>query len=98
MTVPGRSHTHPETLLGIQLWLRSVRATRNPLLLFRFPVSFLLRFAAHKFLGLLFQEPPRNTRSQGDGQALGTDQIYRPERSLGASAMCSHGQRALSMH
>jgi hypothetical protein len=36
--------------------------TRNPLLLFLFVGSFLLRLAERMFLGLLFQEPPRNTR------------------------------------
>ena len=41
-----------------------MRATRKPTLLFRLPVVFLLRFAARRFLGLLFQEPPRKTRSR----------------------------------
>lgn len=45
-----------------------VLARRNPLLLFRLPVVFLLRLADRKFCGLLFQEPPRRTRS-GTGQA-----------------------------
>ncbi len=39
------------------------------MLLFRFSASFLLRLAEPRFLGLLFQEPPRNTRRQGTGQA-----------------------------
>ena len=40
----------------------SVRAIRNPALPLRFPVPFLTRLAARRFLGLSFQEPPRNTR------------------------------------
>jgi hypothetical protein len=36
--------------------------TRKPMLLFLFSGSFLLRLADRQFLGLLFQEPPRNTR------------------------------------
>ena len=39
-----------------------VLATRKPALLFRFSVLFLLRLAARRFRGLLFQEPPRKTR------------------------------------
>ena len=38
------------------------RATRKPILLFRLFGLFLLRLAERKFLGLLFQEPPRRTR------------------------------------
>ena len=50
--------------------VKGVRAMRNPLLLFRFVVLFLLRLAARRFLGLLFQEPPRKTRLvQRAGQA-----------------------------
>ena len=37
-------------------------ARRNPRLLFRLSVLFLLRFADRRFVGLLFQEPPRTTR------------------------------------
>ena len=37
---------------------------RNPLLLFRFAVLFLLRLAERRLFGLLFQEPPRNTRER----------------------------------
>ena len=37
-------------------------ARRKPRLLFRVSVVFLLRFAERRFLGLLFQEPPRITR------------------------------------
>jgi hypothetical protein len=40
----------------------SVLPTRKPKLLFRLSVVFLLRFAARRFRGLLFQEPPRTTR------------------------------------
>lgn len=46
---------------GSGFW--GVLATRNPLLLFRLSVVFLLRFAERRFLGLLFQDPPRRTRS-----------------------------------
>jgi hypothetical protein len=38
-------------------------AQRKPTLSFRLPGSFLLRVAARTFLALLFQEPPRRTRS-----------------------------------
>jgi hypothetical protein len=39
-------------------------------LLLRLSGSFLLRFAERRFLGLLFQEPPRLTRlREGTGQA-----------------------------
>ncbi len=63
-------------------------ATRKPLLLFRFPVSFLLRIAERRFLGLLSQEPPRRTRlRQGDDQASERYRTIRPERSHGADAM-----------
>ena len=42
--------------------LRSTSRThRKPMLLFRFSGSFLFRFDARTFLGLLFQDPPRNT-------------------------------------
>jgi hypothetical protein len=34
--------------------------TRNPILLFELPGSFLFRFADRQFLGLLFHEPPRS--------------------------------------
>ena len=37
-------------------------AKRNPWLLLRFERVFLLRLAERRFLGLLFQEPPRITR------------------------------------
>lgn len=37
-------------------------ARRKPRLLFRLSGLFLLRLAARKFAGLLFQEPPRITR------------------------------------
>jgi len=41
------------------------------MLLFRFSVVFLLRLAARRFLGLLFQERPRRTRRQGTVRASG---------------------------
>lgn len=37
-------------------------AQRKPRLSFRFAGSFLFRFAERRFLGSLFQEPPRITR------------------------------------
>ena len=40
-------------------------ASRKPLLSLRLSVSFLLRFDARRFAGLLFQEPPRITRRTG---------------------------------
>ena len=40
----------------------NVLAKRKPILLFRLSELFLLRFAERRFLGLLFQEPPRKTR------------------------------------
>ena len=36
--------------------------TRNPLLLLRLSGLLLLRLADRQFVGLLFHEPPRNTR------------------------------------
>ena len=38
------------------------RTTRNPTLLLRLSGVLLLRYADRKFVGLLFHEPPRNTR------------------------------------
>jgi hypothetical protein len=43
--------------------VRATTTTRKPLLLLRLSGVFLLRFAERQFLGLLFQEPPRNTRA-----------------------------------
>ena len=97
MTAPGRLRAHPAAPWGRRLRRRSVRATRNPLL-FRLPVVFLLRFAERRFLALLFQEPPRSTRRQGDGQAPGTGRTTRPERWHGAGAECSHGRRGRPTH
>ena len=54
---------------------------RKPRLLLRFPVSFLLRLAERRFLGLLFQEPPRATRRQGDGQGS-RDGSNQPPRKI----------------
>ncbi len=42
----------------------TTHTTRKPLLLLRFVGVFLFRFAARQFLALLFQDPPRNTRSE----------------------------------
>ena len=42
--------------------VESGRTQRKPLLLFLLFGLFLLRFAARRFLLLLFQEPPRSTR------------------------------------
>ena len=70
MTGPGRYHARPQRPWTPRLWPGSVLATRKPLLLFRLPGSFLLRLVERRFLGLLFQEPPRSTRAgQGTGQA-----------------------------
>ena len=56
-------NTLPAPRKAQRLRSRTVLATRKPLLLLRFPVEFLLRFAERTFLGLLFHEPPRNTRA-----------------------------------
>ena len=56
-----------------------VLAKRNPLFLFRLSGWFLLRFAERRFLGLLFQEPPRRTRRQGVDQAPGRAKTRGPE-------------------
>ena len=45
------------------LYAAEARTTRNPMLLFLLSGLFLLRLAARRFLALLFQEPPRRTRS-----------------------------------
>ena len=95
MTVPGRSFARPASPWRPRLPPSSVRAIRKPLLLFRLSVVFLLRFAARRFLGLLFHEPPRNTR-RGDGQAPGRNGSAPPERWPGASAMYRHVRRARS--
>ena len=47
----------PQKLLGSR---SAYPAQRNPILLFRFVGSFLLRFEARVFRGLLFHEPPRS--------------------------------------
>jgi hypothetical protein len=41
-------------------------ATRNPMLLFSFDGSLLLRFEEARLLSLLFQEPPRSPRDEPD--------------------------------
>jgi hypothetical protein len=43
---------------------------RKPLLLFVFVGSLLFRFADRQLTGLLFQEPPRNTRFEPDDDGL----------------------------
>src|SRR5271166_2293288 len=45
---------------------------RKPTLLFVLPGSFLLRFAAVQFTPLLFQLPPRMTRSEPLGRSAAT--------------------------
>ena len=57
----GSGHPDEPSLSSVLAGERT-RATRNPMLLFRLSGSFLLRFAARMFLGLLFQDPPRSTR------------------------------------
>lgn len=44
------------------LQARKCTETRNPILLFRLSGVLLFRFAERQFCGLLFHEPPRNTR------------------------------------
>ena len=41
---------------------QGLRDKRKPILLFRFSELLLLRLAERQFSGLLFHEPPRNTR------------------------------------
>ena len=53
--------------------LRGEQQTRKPLLLFVFVGSFLLRLADRQFLGLLFQDPPRNTRTEPPAYPLEKD-------------------------
>ena len=72
MAVPGRTRAHPVRASPHRLRHRSVLATRNPLLLLRFPVLFLLRLAERRFLGLLFQEPPRKTDTMQPAMASPT--------------------------
>ena len=93
MTVPGRSLALPAPPWERRFPPASVRATRKPMLLFRLPVVFLLRLAARRFSGWLFQEPPRNTRSRDD-QASGRNRTALPERLPGAGAMYRHVPRA----
>ena len=54
---PGPPRGKEVTIHGV-----SVRATRNPKLTLRMPVTYLWRLADRRFLGLSTQEPPRNTR------------------------------------
>ena len=50
-----------------------VLARRRPRLLLRLPGVFLLRFADRQFLALLFQLPPRLTRSDPDEGPKGSN-------------------------
>jgi hypothetical protein len=59
---PWTPVAHPRAPWGAQFGLSGVLARRNPLLLFRLSVVFLLRFAERTLRGSLFQEPPRFTR------------------------------------
>ncbi len=65
----GHPHITPDTSLDApvpdegHLGRTGGLARRKPLLLFRLSGLFLLRFAERTLLGLLFHEPPRNTRS-----------------------------------
>lgn len=47
------------------MWDR--QTTRKPILLLRLSGWLLLRFDARRLSGLLFQEPPRNTRFSSQG-------------------------------
>jgi hypothetical protein len=77
---------------------KDVLAKRKPRLLFRLSVVFLLRLAARRFCGLLFQEPPRTTRRQGAVQASrDVADTSRPGRSHGASAKYLHVRHEQSM-
>ena len=58
-----------------------VLAWRRPRLLFRLPGSFLLRLADRQFLALLFQLPPRFTRSE----PLEKTRLFGPQCGQNAS-------------
>ena len=77
---PWTAHAHSARPWAGGLRLRAVPATRKPALSFRFPAVFLLRFAERRFCGLLFHEPPRNTRRSGAGQAPGPARRCRMAR------------------
>ena len=72
-----QAHGHPRTAPGLSvnrpvpghghLAARADWARRKPTLLFLLSGLFLLRFAERRFLGLLFQEPPRITRWPSHG-------------------------------
>ena len=82
MAAPERSQALPAPPWGCRLRRWSVAgAIRKPLLLFRFPAVFLLRLADRRFLGLLFQEPPGNTRDQG-GRPGSRDGSNHPPRKI----------------
>src|SRR5690606_20526122 len=66
-------------------------AKRKPTLLFRFDVSFLLRFADRRFSGLLFHDPPRTTRPRYWADALRkstASKIARLKPSVSPCAAC----------
>jgi hypothetical protein len=74
--------------------LSGVLARRKPLLLLRLSGLFLLRFADRQFLGLLFQEPPRNTLN---GRPVMPDAgIPAATTSFHADGGCPRGLRAQS--
>ena len=50
-------------------------------------VVFLLRFAERRFFGLLFQEPPRKTRS-GEGQAPAPGRTTRSRNGAADTTRC----------
>ena len=59
---PGRTLLHTRTIVDETALAAVVLARRKPLLLLRLSGVFLLRLAERRFVGLLFQEPPRSTR------------------------------------
>ena len=59
---PGRTLLHARTIVDDTALAGVVLARRKPLLLLRLSGVFLLRLAERRFVGLLFQEPPRSTR------------------------------------
>ena len=66
------------------------------MLLFRFRGSFLFRVPERRFLGLLFQDPPRRTRESGGGQAPVPGRTTRHGRSRGAIATYRRARHARS--
>ena len=86
-----RAHGHPRTTPDLSvdrpapgLGLKAARADwarRKPMLLFRLSALFLLRLAERRFSGLLFQEPPRNTRWPPRGPFPGERRYGRGSRA-----------------